>query len=897
MASQTLTTRAVIQAVDNLTGPLSRMSGSVKQIAMTSQRHLDGLKASYAGFASKVNSIPIIGGGMAGAMGLAHVTHQLVEYDRKARQVQALNVMSAREWSQHQARFNAITDEFGIHPEKVLHAAEAYQQLVGSMKGFDQISRVAAKTSRITGTEMKDQVKEVNALARSFKLDATSKHDIERIERSYLVAAKGMMGGAHAFGAAMKSFAPVASMLGMDFETASAFVQTLGGQFEGGEIGTALKTTMLRVAAPKDPALKAMSAQGLSPLDYMVIDPKKLEGKAPGEALRRALAAGGFDPKGKGLDHLFKGLDMTSFEGRREFHKRYLETMSRPDYFGKGGKGKGKGKGGNKFEGTDRAQLMEIERQWLAGLGGKIDPNKMLSVLSKHKDNTWLMNRIWGSEHIAKGMDLLYQASHYAERLDHIRRASAGQLWFHRKGSGTITRAADIEGADAIDARYKIVGAWKSISYQYDRMMGNMAAFWNVMSNKGTGGVLTTAFREAGNMFRSLQYVDPKVVQGVTAGLIGLAALPVGVFAAGAIASSVKSLGLLGLGMVRGLAALQLYPLLAARAATGITKVGAATRLAGAAMTGNALMGLGTFVGMLGKVARFTAMGTVLGGGWYALEHWGEVTEAFKNFSGTNAGKGMFASFSALGETAKGLGADLVAVADNLFKILGWKSENPDGAGGAAGTLETLAGWATMLADALNLAATALRAIIADSEKLPSWAPKWAQDIYAGNRDLERQQREQGAVARQALTEGGFTGWVDYMLGQGKYDPWGGRFAPQKAWFDFSSPGPDALGVPRTFPPGAFDRFQLYDQTGPISTGLENLTPEAINGPIVEAETAGADLVGGRVDMASAAIVAAITALGPTIAAAVAGAVSRSSFGGPANASPPASGNATGAKR
>ena len=888
MASQTLTTRAVIQAVDNLTGPLSRMSGSVKQIAMTSQRHLDGLKASYAGFASKVNSIPIIGGGMAGAMGLAHVTHQLVEYDRKARQVQALNVMSAREWSQHQARFNAITDEFGIHPEKVLHAAEAYQQLVGSMKGFDQISRVAAKTSRITGTEMKDQVKEVNALARSFKLDATSKHDIERIERSYLVAAKGMMGGAHAFGAAMKSFAPVASMLGMDFETASAFVQTLGGQFEGGEIGTALKTTMLRVAAPKDPALKAMSAQGLSPLDYMVIDPKKLEGKAPGEALGRALAAGGFDPKGKGLDHLFKGLDMTSFEGRREFHKRYLETMSRPDYFGKGGKGKGKGKGGNKFEGTDRVQLMEIERQWLAGLGGKIDPNKMLSVLSKHKDNTWLMNRIWGTEHIAKGMDLLYQASHYEERLDHIRKASTGFKYVHSKGTGTI------KATDAIDTRYNIVGAWKSISYQYDRMMGNMAAFWNVMSSKGTGGVLTAAFREMGNLFRTLQYTDPKVVQGVTAGLIGLAALPVGVFAVGAIAKSLGVVAALGMAPVRMLGALAKLPY--AVAATGLLRMGAGARLMGAAVAGNALMGLGRFAGVLGTIARFTGMGMALGGLWYAAEHWGEVTEAFKNFSGTNAGKGMFAAFGALGETAKGLGADLVAVADNLFKILGWKSESPDGAGGAAGTLETRAGWATMLADALNLAATALRAIIADSEKLPSWAPKWAQDIYAGNRDLERQQREQGAAARQALTDGGFTGWVDYMLGQGKYDPWGGRFAPKKAWFDFTSPGPDALGVPGAFPQGSFQRYQLADATGPVSTyGFP--TASEINQPIVDAQTSGASEVGGKVDAASSAIVMAINALAPAMAAAISGAVSLASFGGPAAASAPATGNATGIKR
>lgn len=877
MSSRTLTTRAVIQAVDNLTGPLAKMGGTVRSWSFASQRHLDGLKASYAGMAAKINSIPILGGGVAGAMGLAGITHQLVEYDRKARQVQALNTMSAREWSQHQARFNRITDEFGIHPDKVLHAAEAYQQLVGSMKGFNEISIVAAKTSRITGTEMADQVKEVNALARSFKLDATNKQDIERIERSYLVAAKGMMGGAHAFGSAMKAFAPVASMIGLDFEQASAFVQTLGGQFEGGEIGTAMKTLMLRVAAPKDPALKAMSAQGISPLDYMVIDPKKLAPGAGPAALRKALAAGGFDPKQANLDKIFAGADLTTFEGRRLFERQYLDAMG--GIFGK----KGKGGKGNKFQGKDRGELMEIERQFLAGLGGKIDPTKMLSTLAKHKENTWLMNRVGGTEHIAKLMDLLYQSSHYEERLDHIRKASAGMRYVHSKGTGTI------KSTDAIDTRFNIVGAWKSISFQYDRMMGNMAAFWQTMSSKGTGGVLTTAFREMGNFFRTLQYVDPKVVQGVTAGLIGLAALPLGVFAIGAIGKSLATVAALGLAPARAMGALARVPY--AVAAAGMMRMGVATRLMGATMAGNALMGLSRFTGFLGSIARFTGMGMALGGLWYAAENWNEIVDAFKGFSGTNAAKGMFASFGALGETAKGLGADLVGVADNLFKILGWKSESPDGAGGAAGTLEIMAGWVKALADNLNIALTAFRAIFKQADKLPDWMPQWMKDSHKYNVDTAAQQRAEGEGNWDATK--GFLSKAWSFL-------WADTRTPvenaQRRLFGGGT-GEDALGVPQEFPRGSFERFQLTDATGPV-TGYGQTFPTAteINQPIVDATATGATEVGGKVDAAAMAIVAALQALGPQMAAAVAGAASRS-FGGPASASAPATGNATGIKR
>lgn len=75
---------------------------------------------------------------------------------------------------------------------------------------------------------------------------------------------------------------------------------------------------------------------------------------------------------------------------------------------------------------------------------------------------------------------------------------------------------------------------------------------------------------------------------------------------------------------------------------------------------------------------------------------------------------------------------------------------------------------------------------------------------------------------------------------------------------------------------------------------------EAVDlGPIVVSQGDAADKVGSHVDGSRDAIVSAIDRLGPTMAAAVAGAVASqtSRFGGPANAGQPAGGNATGAKR
>lgn len=881
MASQTLTTRAVIQAVDNLTGPLNTMGGKVRAFSLQAQRHFDGITRPLTTAMSKLGSLPIMGGGFATGLFAGSILHDQIALDKLARQTRAINEIEGPKWAGQMSQMLDLSTRFGIDPQEMLKGAKSWQELGNSVESYIENAQIAAKTSKITGISIAEQMTETSALVRAFGYDPKDIAKFREFERAYLVASKGMKGGAHAYGEAMKNFAPIAKSMGLNIHQASGFVQALGGQFEAGEIGNAFKMGFARLMAPTPKAHAALRAAGLDPLQFWSIDKDKIHGS--GHSLAERLRGSGktVSPEMEArLSRIMANADLS--KGGRVVSDQLLEEFTAAY---------GVGKKKKHLQGEDAKLASQVIAQHLASYRTGLHIEDFFKYMAGQADNVPLIKELFGGHHIAKFQDLFRQGHHVAERIRHNTEFSEQRGgWYLNRGYMGKNRFMRIAQEDVIDRRAKIV--LEGLSFQFERMSAAWKSMWSSFGAGGTSGVagdVAGFYKGAADLLKTIRQSDPGKVRAIAWGLGSMAALPIGVFAAGAIANSVKAVGLLGLGMVRGLAALQLYPLLAARAATGITKVGAATRLAGAAMTGNALMGLGTFVGMLGKVARFTAMGTVLGGAWYALEHWGEVTEAFKNFSGTNAGKGMFASFSALGETAKGLGADLVAVADNLFKILGWKSESPDGAGGAAGTLETLAGWATMLADALNMALTAFRAIVTEADKLPDWMPGWMKDAHKYNVDKSAEQRAEGESRWDATKEFFSKAW-NFL--------WTDTRTPIQRAFGGGqeAQGGDALGVPGSFPPGSFQRYQLADATGPVSTyGFP--TAAEINQPIVDAQTTGTSEVGGKVDAANAAIVAAINALAPAMAAALAGAVSRASFGGQAAASAPATGNATGIKR
>lgn len=441
---------------------------------------------------------------MPAALGVGAFGHDQVEWDRAVHQYRAISELAPDAFAKVERAIMSVSNATGVNKMELLEAAKGWQELGNSPESYIKNAEIAARTSRITGVSVAEQMKESSALLRAFGADLNDPKQFQHYEEVYLVASKGMKGGAHAFGEAMQSWAPVAAGLGLTFEQAAAFAQTLGGQFDPSAIGNALKTGMMRLAAPVPKSKAMLQSMGIDPTSFGNFDESKLRN---GGALVAALkGSGAFTVTPRVARMIQKELASADLsQGIDPVMERLNEKLV-------------KGFGGKKVSAQDRKILQATLLNFFSSAMTGLDPKKFFETFAPLSKNVAFMAQVFGKEHAAKFMDLLKQAAHYSENLERIMEHSPG----------------------ALERKWSIFG--DGFAFQWQRATAAVDNFMNSVGGSGIRGDMENTFKSIAELFTSMQSMNPETLRGLFYVFAGIAALaPLGYVITG-IVSSLKLL-------------------------------------------------------------------------------------------------------------------------------------------------------------------------------------------------------------------------------------------------------------------------------------------------------------------------------------------------------------------
>lgn len=501
-----MTATAVITAIDRASGVFGRVA--------TAARAASGRYSTAAG------AFAAAGHKMHGALALAAPTglglgmfgFDQYEYDRLSHQYRAIAELTTDQFQKVQDKITEVSNNFGLNKTELLDAAKGWQELGNSPESFIKNVEIASQVARIAGISINEQMKETSAMMRAFGHSLDDDAMYKHFEEVYQVASKGMKGGAHAFGEAMQAWAPVAAGLGMTFEQASAFAQTLGGQFDPSAIGNALKTGMMRLAAPVPKSKAMLQAQGIDPMDFGQFNEAKLRDAG---ALIGALKGTGSFTITPAIEQMIArelaAADLS--QGIDPLAEKLNEKLAA-------------GLGGKKMSAQDRKILSAALLNHMSAAMESLDPKKFFEVFGPLSKNVAFMAQVFGKEHAAKFMDLLKQGEHWLHNYDTIMTKSDG----------------------AVERRWKIF--FEGFFANWDRFKSAVDNFMNSIGGSGIKNDLANMFGGLAEAFRELQQVDPTILRTAFWGIAGLAALaPVGFMLSG-IATSLGMIGLAAQGVV-----------------------------------------------------------------------------------------------------------------------------------------------------------------------------------------------------------------------------------------------------------------------------------------------------------------------------------------------------------
>ncbi|WP_245256780.1 phage tail tape measure protein [Hyphomicrobium denitrificans] len=437
-------------------------------------------------------------------MGVGAFGHDQLEWDRAVHQYRAIAELAPDAFAKVEKAILNVSNATGVNKLELLEAAKGWQELGNSPTSFIKNAEIAARTSRVTGISVAEQMKESSALLRAFGANLNDPEQFKHYEEVYLVASKGMKGGAEAFGEAMQSWAPIASGLGLTFEQAAAFAQTLGGQFDASAIGNALKTGMMRLVAPVPKSKAMLESAGIDPTSFGNFDEKKLR---DGDALVKALKGTGSFNISRGMARMIQNelahADLS--QGIDPVMERLNTQLV-------------KGFGGKKVSAQDRKILQATLLNFFSGAMTGLDPKKFFETFAPLAKNVAFMSQVFGKEHAAKFMDLLKQAEHYGVNLENILEHAPG----------------------ALERKWSIFG--EGFAFQFSRAQTAIDNLMNSVAGAGIRGDMEGVFKSIADMFDSAQKIDPETLRGLFYVFAGVAALaPLGYVISG-IASSLSLL-------------------------------------------------------------------------------------------------------------------------------------------------------------------------------------------------------------------------------------------------------------------------------------------------------------------------------------------------------------------
>lgn len=452
-------------------------------------------------------SMAAVGAGGVFAFALKDV----VELDKLSKQTQAIVELTDEQWAKARRQMGDIGTQFGKSPTEMMEGAKAWLEMGNSVASYIENVKAAAITSRVTGISIKEQLTETSAILRAMGFNPNDKNKFREFENAYLVGSKGMRGGAHAYGQAMKNFAPIAKSLGLTVTEASTLVQMLGGQFQGEEIGNAFKMGFARLMAPTPKAVSNLRGVGIDPLQIWGYSSAEIaqSGKAFAERLRSSQMVVGPELE-KALVSIFETTDTS--KGGKVLSDKLGEVLTNAyGQIGRSGKAT--------LTGDTSRLFTAIIAQHLGSLKGKLNIEKFFELIGKQADNVPLIKELFGGHHIAKFQDLSRQLDHFNEQ--------------RRKNQEMADRQI---GGDTLDLKGSIV--LRGLSFEADRMSAAWSRLVTVLAGgeasdqgsfRGLAAVYGSVADALGAMPGAINAIDPNKLDGLGKNLVMIGTAVAGV--------------------------------------------------------------------------------------------------------------------------------------------------------------------------------------------------------------------------------------------------------------------------------------------------------------------------------------------------------------------------------
>jgi hypothetical protein len=626
-----LVTTATIRANDQLTGPLMAMANKVQAVQQKFKSTAGNMARTGASAA----------GAMAGAgFGIGSIVQSALEanralmgigfatvFDEVGKNPETAVVKSLAEIEKATLATIGLSQGLQVAPEGIAKTMEA---LIKAGTDAAHLNDVAKDVQILKLTDPKASIDDISAyasavlgLGKSYKmLDGVAEKDYVHaaLGSAAAVAAKTPL-STGSFIQGRRAFQSLASAAGTPNIDQDAMMGVLALRNISGEIsGMTMRSNYTRVLSPTAPQQKAWNNSGLKRLDYMDAsgaDPTRISQGLRGMSFGRI--------NGKVLQRFEKDISEAQKNGTFssvEFQERMIARLNTVM--------------GAKTE-DDRDKNLDLWGAAALGGGIKFNMPKFLTDLANHPQGDDLAGRMLERQRHSANVALL---SGYRPGEDG--KTDIGKL-----------REAAMNGAAAMDKVLQLhLSASASIP---DRIEASMKLFQFRLANSPA----MLEFLNVINGFADkLNKADPAIVNMATKlGLMAAVAAPLAIAGRGLVA-----VGAGGLLALRGIGWMAAWPFMTA--SVGLTSLGVA---AGAGFGGAALGGFARFVGLLGKLAKFGAIGLVVGGVAAAFTDVKGTMQMFDDFKNLDSVKLLGASFGELGEAASnGLGKAAKYMADLL---------------------------------------------------------------------------------------------------------------------------------------------------------------------------------------------------------------------------------------
>lgn len=291
----TLTSRLVISLLDRVSGPARRVAGSLATLRAAENAMAGATLANVRRQARTMRAIRTIGGGgshgglaglgaTAGAYGFLRTEY---EYQQAMNRTQAiLNITDENAFKPHR---DLVVDLAKRYPATSAEIAKGASELAMAGLSIGQVNEVLEATVQgalATGESIKNVGMGVTDVALGLGMKLT-KENFEQLNNVMAAASTAYSQDYMQFLGGFYKTAPIARMLGLRVERLAGFLGILADAgFKAEKGGTALRTSMVRAAAPTKKALDLLSAYGIDLSEFRKrVDTFQLGGREGAKAL------------------------------------------------------------------------------------------------------------------------------------------------------------------------------------------------------------------------------------------------------------------------------------------------------------------------------------------------------------------------------------------------------------------------------------------------------------------------------------------------------------------------------------------------------------------------------------------------------------------------------------